>query len=415
MRRSSLFLVTLTSLAAALAACNGSSDGDPPASSTTTQDPPVTEPPVDPLPEEVTSVLDLPETPHSYADLGLPAHYDTPFIRDQDNTPADNPITDDGATLGRVLFYDTALSANDTVACASCHIQEHAFTDPGTFSEGFEGGFTDRNSMSLIDSRYYRNGRFFWDERADTLEDQVLQPIQNEVEMGLTLDELVTRVSGKAYYPPLFERAFGDAEISSDRISLALAQFVRSIVSFQSRFDEGLIAAGAVEPDFDNFTAQENQGKALFLGPAGCAACHLDSGPPQPGPRVNTSIFFIAAATNNGLDGPGEATDMGVGDVTFAPQDDGRFKSPSLRNVSLTGPYMHDGRFETLAEVVEHYNSGVQAHPNLDRRLTVPGSNPPAPRQLNLTQAQKDALVAFMEALTDEAVIADPKYTNPFR
>lgn len=408
MLRSSLRILALASLAS-LAACSGAPGED---TAPTSSDPPAEE---GPLPDAVTAVLDLPEAPYSYADLGLPARYDTPFMRDQDNTPADNPITDDGATLGRVLFHDPLLSANETVACASCHIQEHAFTDPLTFSEGFEGGHTGRNSMSLMEARYYRNGRFFWDERAATLEEQVLGPIQNEVEMGLTLDELVERVDAQDYYAPLFERAFGDGEVTSERIARALAQFVRSIVSFRSRYDEGLEAVGAAEPEFPNLTAQENQGKALFLGRAGCAACHLDSGPPQPGPRVNTSIFFIARAVNNGLDLPAEATDNGVGDISGIPQDDGRFKSPSLRNVELTGPYMHDGRFETLEEVVEHYNSGVKAHPFLDPRLAVPGSNPPEPRRLNLTPEESAALVAFLKTLTDEEVIKDAKYGNPFR
>ncbi len=336
-------------------------------------------------------------------------------MADADNTPANNPVTDDGATLGRVLFYDKALSVNDTIACASCHQQAHAFTDPAQFSLGFEGGETGRNSMSVIDARYYRSGRFFWDERAATLEDQVLLPIQNEVEMGLTLDELVLKVQSKDYYPPLFEGAFGDPAITSDRISRALAQFARSIVSYRSRFDQGLAAAGDVGQPFPSFTQQENQGKGLFLGPAGCAACHLDDGPPHPGPRINQAVFFINAAANNGLDAGPTEDDNGVGDQTGILQDDGRFKSPSLRNVALTGPYMHDGRFATLADVVEFYDSGVQAHPNLDPRLRVPGSNPPAPRKLNLTAADKAALIAFLETLTDEPLITDVKYSDPFK
>ena len=157
----------------------------------------------DAYPPEVDEHLDLPWPPYDY-DEALPAHFDTPAVRAMDNTPADNPITDAGATLGRVLFYDRSLSANFSVSCSSCHGQDSGFTDPATFSEGFEGGLTGRNSMSLANARFYAPGHFFWDERADTLEDQVLMPIQNEVEMGLTLEELQQRVAEQPYYPALF-------------------------------------------------------------------------------------------------------------------------------------------------------------------------------------------------------------------
>jgi len=369
--------------------------------------------------DPAAGVLDLPDSPYNYAAIELPAHYVSSLARGMDNTPDDNPITDDGATLGRVLFYDTTLSANNAVACATCHVQKNAFTDPRQLSVGFDGGLTGRNSMSLAEARYYRNGSFFWDERATTLEDQVLLPIQNSVEMGLTLDELARRVGAQDYYAPLFEKAFGDSDVTSERISLALAQLVRSIVSFRSGFDEGMATAGDVGAPFSTFTAEENQGKALFLGKAGCAACHLDNGPLPPGtqpgqpvPRVNQAIFFIDFATNNGLPYAAGDDDNGVGDVSGIPGDDRRFKSPSLRNVALTGPYMHDGRFESLEEVVEHYDSGVQPSPNLDPRLRVPGS--PEPRKLNLTPAEKAALVAFLATLTDQPLLADPRYSSPF-
>jgi cytochrome c peroxidase len=401
MRGLSLCFVTVTCLAS-LAACATKDEGSLP------------DPTEGGLPAEVTAVLDLPETPYNYANIELPAHFNTPLVHDMDITPPDNPITDAGATLGRVLFYDTALSANDTIACASCHIQENAFTDPDRLSVGFEGGLTGRNAMSVMDARYYRNGRFFWDERASTLEEQVLMPIQNEVEMGLTLEELVLRVSAEEYYAYLFEQAFGDAEVTSDRISRALAQFARSIVSYRSRFDDGMVATGAIEVDFPSFTPEENLGKQLFLGRAGCAPCHLDNGPPHPGPLGNQAVFFIDRATNNGLDADFDVDDNGAGDITGEPRDNGRFKSPSLRNVAVTAPYMHDGRFTTLEEVIEHYNSGVQPHPNLDPRLRVPNVSPPEPRRLNLTPAEVAALAAFLRTLSDEPLMADPKYSNPF-
>lgn len=363
--------------------------------------------------------LDLPETPYDYANIELPEHFVSSLARGFDNTPADNPITDAGATLGRVLFYDTLLSANSAISCASCHAQEASFSDTKKLSTGFDGGLTGRNSMAAIDARYYLDGRFFWDERAETLEDQVLMPIQNEVEMGLTLDEAVSRVASADHYPALFEDAFGDPEVTSDRMSRALAQFVRSIVSYRSRYDEEMAKTGDVTQPFPGYTPEENQGKALFLGKAGCAACHLDNGPVPPNTppgapvqRVNQAIFFVDFATNNGLPQAAGDDDGGVGDVSGNPGDDRRFKSSSLRNIALTAPYMHDGRFADLAAVIEHYDSGVQAQPTLDPRLRVPGTA--EPRKLNLTPAEKAALVAFLRTLTDEALLADPKYSSPF-
>jgi cytochrome c peroxidase len=300
---------------------------------------------VDPLPPEVTAVLDLPATPYPYAAVELPAHFRTPMVAGMDNTPADNPITDAGATLGRVLFYDVALSANRTISCASCHAQTHAFADPAKLSVGFAGGHTSRNAMAVTDARFYRPGRgFFWDERAATLEDQVLMPIQNATEMGLTLDELVTRVGAAAYYPPLFERAFGDRTISADRIAKALAQFSRTLVSYRSRYDVAVAATGDVRMPLPGFTPEEELGKQVFFDRdrGACAGCHLFNGPPQPGPLGNQAIFFIDIPTNNGLDATTAVDDNGVGGQTAIARDLGRFKSPSLRNVALTAPYMHD-------------------------------------------------------------------------
>lgn len=356
---------------------------------------------VDELPPEVTSVLNLSDVAPNYSNLDMPAHFDDNDVQQEDNTPGNNPVTDWGATLGRVLFYDRNLSANNTISCSSCHLQANAFSDPDQFSTGFEGGLTGRNSMGLSNAKYYENGRFFWDERASTLEIQTLLPIQDQVEMGLTLDEMVAKLNAQDYYPALFEKAFGDANITSSRVSLALSQFVRSMVSYESKFDIGRSQVNNTGQDFPNFTDVENLGKQVFLsGNLGrCAGCH------------QTDLFVGDRAFNNGLDAT--TTDQGLGAVTGNPNDDGKFKVPSLRNIELTGPFMHDGRFATLEEVVEHYNSGVQAHPNLDNRLEQPGSN--NPRRLNLTDQQKAALVAFMRTLTDNSFITDPKFSNPFR
>jgi len=343
--------------------------------------------------------LNLPEEAFNYGDLDLSEHFSTTDLVMADNTPNGNQITNAGATLGRVLFYDKALSLNNSTACASCHTQETGFTDDKAFSVGFDEGLTGRNSMSLTNARYYGPEHFFWDERATTLEDQVLMPIQDEVEMGMELDSLVDRLSATNYYPILFAEAFGDSVVTSERISLALAQFVRSLVSYQSPFDIALEENdGDVDGNFESFSALENLGKDIFFGRGGCDNCH------------ETALFIAEEAFNNGLDAV-IGIDDGVGAITGRQAELGLFKVPSLRNVELGGPYMHDGRFETLEEVVGHYNSGVQDHPNLSREMR---GRDRQIRRLNLDQEEINALVAFMETLTDESFISDEKFSDPF-
>lgn len=333
----------------------------------------------------------LPTQPYEYANVDLPRYFERGQLEDIDNTPASNPVTNAGATLGRVLFYDVKLSGNDTTSCASCHIQANGFSDPNQLSVGFEGGLTGRNSMSLANARFYENGAFFWDERADTLEEQVLMPIQDSVEMGMDLATLETKLAATTYYPDLFNDAFGSPAITSDRIALALAQFIRSMDSYQSKFDEGL------QTDFANFTAQEEAGRLIFNGVGRCNDCHT------------TQVQVLDQPRNNGLDAV--TIDAGVGGVTGNGQDTAEFKVGSLRNIELTGPYMHDGRFQTLEEVVAFYNDGVQNHPNLDPRMQNNNGNP---RQLNLSDAEQAALVAFLGTLTDDAFINDERFSNPF-
>jgi cytochrome c peroxidase len=353
-----------------------------------------------------SNALLLPASPFNYAAPVLPLSFTVNPILGQDNTPLNNLTTDVGASLGRVLFYDKRLSTNQTVACASCHQQSQGFSDPRQFSVGFDGGLTGRNSMGLSHARWYQRRNFFWDERANTLEDQVLMPIQNSVEMGMTLEALTNRLSAEPFYTNLFAQTFGSTTITTNRISRALAQFVRSIVSVQSKYDTGL------SNGFANFTPQENLGRQIFLGqvanpgnpPATCAACHGTDNF-VPGPALN----------NNGLEFP--YVDRGVGAITGNPADDGKFKVPSLRNIGLTGPYMHDGRFTNLQQVVEFYNSGVVDNPNLSPPLrlpTGPGQPPGPPLRLNLTQQQKDALVAFLRTLTDPNLATNEKYSDPF-
>ncbi|GJG88950.1 hypothetical protein tb265_41310 [Gemmatimonadetes bacterium T265] len=335
----------------------------------------------------------LPAVPFRYADaeVPLPAHFTTSIdgttVVATDNTPASNPITDAGATLGRVLFYDPRLSANDGLACAGCHIQALGFSDVPRLSVGFAGGFTARHSPGPANARFYQRGRFFWDERAATLEAQVVQPIQNTTEMGMTLDALVLKLTATPYYGPLFTSAFGTPTVTSDRLARALAQYVRSLVSAGSRYDGAYSATGV--PNFAaTLTRQEQAGEQLFRS-AGCASCH-------------TTVAPVGDAVHNiGLDAV--ATDTGAGG--------GVFKVPSLRNVGVRARFMHDGRFTTLAQVVDFFDAGVQANPGLDARLKAADGTP---KRLGLTAAQKAALVAYLNALTDSTFLTAPRFASPF-
>ena len=348
--------------------------------------------------EILNQTLNLPTDEFNYADVNLPNSFYDNNLMQEDNIPTNNRVRNQGATLGRVLFYDTALSKNNTVSCASCHDQSKSFSDGNRFSVGFEGGLTARNSMSLANARFYRNGRFFWDERASSLEEQVLMPIQDHIEMGLTLTELETKLSLRRRYKILFNRAFGDTIVTSERISRGLSQFVRSMVSYQSKFDEGLAQTRNPRVAFPNFTNSENRGKQLFFSPqTNCAQCH------------STAAFIGDRARNNGLDA--QLTDLGVGGVTGRNNDLGEFKVPSLRNIEVTAPFMHDGRFTTLEQVIEHYNSGVQNSQNLDGRLRRGNGV----RRLNLSNTDKIALKDFLLTLTDRVFLTDEKFSSPFR
>lgn len=304
------------------------------------------------------------------------------------NTPLTNLVTNAGATLGRVLFHDPRLSANDRVSCASCHRQEFGFSDTAQFSTGFRGEKTTRHSMALANSRFYPSGRFFWDERAPTLEAQTLNPIPNPIEMGLPLADLAPKLRVTSYYPPLFQAAFGSPEVTNERVSLALAQYIRSIISYGSRFDSAF-APGGVGPNLTQLSADEQQGFALFNGAARCNTCHVS----------NAQVSTITH--NTGLDAT--ITDIGAGN--------GKFKAPSLRNVAVRGRFMHDGRFTSLEQVVAFYDSGVQANPGLDGIMRGPGGTP---QRLNLTAAQRNAIVAYLRSLTDGALMTDPRFSNPF-
>jgi cytochrome c peroxidase len=338
--------------------------------------------------------LRLPDIPYRYADIDLPAHFKTAAALKFDSTPPGNPLTDHGATLGRVLFYDTRLSANNTVSCGSCHAQAQAFDDPNQFSRGFKGGRTDRHAMNLVNLRYQPSGRFFWDERGGNLEGMVLLPAENTVEMGLDLAQLPAILARDRRYPELFRAAFGSPDITLHLVTRALAQFIRSMVSYQSRYDQGRAGVQSVADDFTNFTLLENRGKALFR--RNCALCHLPN---------QDAHFVMTEPANTGLDDDARTTDGGVGDITLRPADLGRFKSPSLRNVEFSAPYMHDGRLATLEAVIDHYSSGGKNHPNRDIRI----------QPLHFTDSEKAALVAFLKTLTDRSFLTDPKFSDPFQ
>jgi cytochrome c peroxidase len=334
---------------------------------------------------------DLPATPFSYADVigGLPAHLTSAAVAATDNTPVANPLSNAGIALGRVLFYDTRLSLLDNVACGSCHMQQFGFSDPASRSEGVSGGLTARHAMSLTDARFYARGRAFWDERAATIEDQALEPIQDTVEMGMTLPALEVKLAATSFYPALFQAAFGTPDVTSARIAAAIAQFVRAIVSTRSRFDR--MREGTV-----TFTVQEQLGMSLFTTPlagpgksARCAGCHT----------TDAQVAFNVI--NNGLDAV--PLDPGAGG--------GRFKSPSLRNIAVTAPYMHDGRFSTLEQVVEFYDSGIQFSADIATGLTDGAGQA---LRLGLSAEEKAALVAFLHTLTDPALLDDPRFSDPF-
>lgn len=343
--------------------------------------------------------LKIPDMPYNYAAPGLPSFFNNHFVRIQDNTPAGNKVTDWGATLGRVLFYDTRLSQNYTISCASCHIQEFGFTDTAKFSKGFMGGSTKRHSMSLINATFYFSGRFFWDERAATLEDQVLIPVQDPVEMGMRLDSLENRLRNTPFYPILFKYAFGSPEINSTNISKALAQFVRSMISFQSRYDEGRAIANTKEEDFSNFTAEENLGKNIFMTNTNvnCAGCHT------------TDVFIMDNPRNNGISIAND--DEGVYVHTQDNRDIGKFKVHSLKNVALRGNFMHDGSIRGIEGVLDHYNLFIKSNPNLDPHLKDINGNP---KTMNLSDIEYKALKAFLETLTDYKITQDVKFSSPF-
>lgn len=309
----------------------------------------------------------------------------------------DNQLTVQGVKLGRMLFYEKMMSKDGTQSCASCHRQEHAFTDTAKFSIGVRGLQGKRQAMTVFNMAWHSN-EFFWDGRAHLLRDQSLLPIQDELEMDETLANVVTKLSQSQTYKDQFKRAFGSEEINSEKMSLAMEQFMNSIVSNNSKYDQYL--AGKIQ-----LSPSEERGRQLFFGEynqffpdssgADCAHCHG-------GPNFENDKYM-----NNGLDAT--FTDNGRENATKNANDKGKFKVTSLRNIALTTPYMHDGRFTTLEQVVEHYNSGLKASATLDPALEQTRAT-----GLFLDAQEKADLVAFLKTLTDQTLITNPEYSDPF-
>jgi cytochrome c peroxidase len=333
----------------------------------------------------------------------------------KDNSGA-NPITDAKATLGRVLFYDKNLSIDNTVACASCHQQQFAFGDPIVPSKGVQGGTTGRHSMRLINTRFGSELRFFWDERAPSLELQTTQPIKDHAEMGFSgqngrpgFNSVIIKLQNINYYKELFQFVYGDQAITEVRLQECLSQFIRSIQSFDAKYDIGRSQVGNDGPPFPNFTPQENQGKQLFLAPpqfgpggirtgggAGCAGCHR---PPE--------FDIDPNSRNNGI----------TATITGGTQDFTNTRSPSLRDLTnnagiVNAPMMHNGGINSLRNVILHYNTinRREGNNNLDPRLTPGGS----PQRLQLTEAEINALVSFLQTLSGTNIYTNKKWSDPF-
>jgi len=307
--------------------------------------------------------------------------------------PIDNPQTVEGVALGRKLFYDTILSGDNTQSCASCHSPENAFTDSDRFSIGIDGLLGNRNSMPLFNMAWNYNEKFFWDGRSFAIEGQALEPVENPIEMHNTWENAVISLQNHTDYPNLFFEAFGTTTIDKNLITKAIAQFERTLISANSRFDKHLL--GQI-----TLTVSELNGFNVFMDETkgDCFHCHGNAN----NPLWTDNIFH-----NNGLDTT--FSDIGLGEFTGNPADNGKFKSPSLRNLKYTAPYMHDGRFETLDEVLDFYSSGVQQSPSLDPLMEFSAQG-----GVSMNTQEKADLKAFLLLLNDETFLTNEKFSNPF-
>ncbi len=303
--------------------------------------------------------------------------------------PNNNPLTQEGVALGKKLFFDKKLSGDGTQSCASCHHPQKAFTDNLQFSVGIDGKQGSRNSMPLFNLAWNFDEKFAWDGKDFTLENQALEPVANPIELHADWRKVAERLQNDAEYPTLFSQAFGTTKIDSTLITKALAQFERTLISGNSKFDKFLLGEVALTPE-------EQNGFDVFMDEAkgDCFHCHGSN---------NNPLWTDNQFHNNGLDR--SFTDLGLGVVTGDPADHGKFKSPSLRNLKFTAPYMHDGRFATLEEVINHYSEGLQASPTIDPLMKKVNQG-----GVNLTPKDKADLKAFLLTLSDEEFINNPDF-----
>ena len=301
--------------------------------------------------------------------------------------PKGNPLTEEGVALGRLLFYDPILSGDSTQACGTCHVQVYGFADFRRVSEGIHGDKGQRNAPGIVNPGWV--GETFWDGRAAGLEAQAKEPVPNPIEMHLAWPEAIERLERHADYPDLFCAAFGDSRITVDRVVRAIAQFERTFVSFNTKYDRVRRGEAA-------FTPEEEAGRRIFNTEIGdCFHCHAE-------PLFTTSTFH-----NTGLDSV--VDDRGRYDVTGNPADMGKFKAPSLRNIFDSVPYMHDGRFTDLHEVIGHYNHGFHDGPNVDPLIRARLSRRP------MRPGEIDTLITYLETLTDPDYLTNPALSNPYR
>jgi cytochrome c peroxidase len=329
------------------------------------------------------SCSEEPYNPTPY-NLNLPPHFSDPKI------PFDNPLTVEGVALGRKLFYDPILSGDFTQSCSSCHKQSLSFAEATAVSTGITGAQGNRNAMPLINLAYHN--RLFWDGRSFSLEQQLLEPVPNPIEMNLPWLAAMDRLNQHPDYPSLFKQAFGIDYIDSTHITKALAQFLRTLISGNSRFDQYILGQAALTP-------QELQGMNLYVTEAAdCFHCH---------PFEERFQFTTFSFMNNGLDKEGEFQDSGLGGIVSNPNLIGVFKVPTLRNIAQTAPYMHDGRFATLNEVIDHYDMGGHPSSTIDPLMKHVGTG------LNLSTQEKEALIAFLLTLTDTDFLSNPAFSAP--
>ena len=350
-----------------------------------------------PNPADGVDLTGIPYNPAAY-NVTLPPGFPSMTV------PADNPMTAEGIDLGRRLFFDPILSADSTIACGSCHDPKKSFNDNLAFSPGVGGQLGGRSSMAVINVAFFEHG-LFWDGRAASLEDQALQPVENPVEMAESWNHVEVKLRRHSGYPARFRKAFGiknSNEITRNLAVKAIAQFERTLISANSRFDQKIYQ---FENDPFLFSEMESDGYKLYFddlsgssSAAHCAHCH------DGGPLLTSDAFFNNAIQDvQTLD---DFPDYGLGKVTGKQSDNGKFRAPTLRNIALSEPYMHDGRFQTLEEVVEHYNSGGHFISNVNAQSVLP---------LHLTAYEKQALVAFLHTFTDTSFVSNPNFQNPFK